>query len=143
MSVLARLLSLGDLVGFKRIQFRVGDDNCPVAGDTSFILRYCDGNPVLGMHVELFREEGLQTFDDPDFGREYDETTGEITVVPALYDRERMIFIISEKALWDLCNGQPEVDEECEGFEYEMEFEFCPDEAEDEGFDYLLDNNIE
>lgn len=116
-----------DFFKIQRVQYRVGDVGMPVAGMTSFTLLDCNGNVVIDKHVEWFREEGLQSKNDPDFGYSYNPVNGLISnIAPALYHRERMIFMIYNKLFWQMCFGEAPAGSGggCE-FDMELDFELC------------------
>lgn len=99
------------------IKFRVGDAGYPSPGDTDFLLLGCDGNPLLNKKIDLYRDGELQSQGDIEFGFTYDPVTAHITVIPSLYNKERIILKIFPINLGN-CQGVTN----STGFDYFLDF---------------------
>lgn len=83
------------------VRLRVGVENNPQIGDSSFILADCDGNAITGKKLQLYRERALQWQGD-DFT--YDLSTGLITVNVAFKPNERLVIVAENFFAWQLCD---------------------------------------
>jgi hypothetical protein len=84
------------------VRFKIGSVGAPLlAGETTFILEDCSGNPVTGKKIIFIRERQEQWLDD-DYT--YNSTTGEIVLTnPALAD-QRFLFRIYPTSIWTDCS---------------------------------------
>lgn len=101
------------------ITFRVGDPDVivgdetisfPADGDSFFILKDCDGSPIIDRQVKLFREYEKMEPDDHEFGFHYNPANGFVTVAPILNFKERMHFFIYRLGTFDGCENEVDVD---------------------------------
>jgi hypothetical protein len=94
---------LFSLLKIHELRFRVGEPSCPVAGDSTYILRDQNNVEVGDKKIVIIREgEWLFEGTDPDDHFLYDATTSKITWTTKLEDKEPIIIWICPKDLFEI-----------------------------------------